>query len=91
MVVEFKYKVGDVVAFHPNTLHGGATSQPGKPRRTLAFRMFGDDVVRIDYPGVVKRDGGNEENYMGKFEQLEVGVNLSEAMSLTIRPWISEK
>lgn len=49
-IVSWEGKRGDVLAFHPNTLHGGgATSDE---RRTLSFRFIGDDVVRVFRPDI---------------------------------------
>ena len=36
---------GDVVLFHPKTLHGGAATHAGSRRRTLTLRFFGRDAV----------------------------------------------
>jgi ectoine hydroxylase-related dioxygenase (phytanoyl-CoA dioxygenase family) len=43
-IVSFPVEPGDVVAFHPSMLHGGAPTPPGGRRRTLSLRFFGDDV-----------------------------------------------
>lgn len=44
-IVSFAVEPGDVVAFHPSMLHGGAPTPAGGRRRTLSLRFFGDDVV----------------------------------------------
>jgi len=48
-IVSFEIEPGDVVMFHPATLHGGGASE-GR-RRTLSIRFFGDDVVYEQRPG----------------------------------------
>ena len=45
-IVSFAVEPGDVVVFHNRTLHGGGGTRPGRRRRTLSLRFFGDDVVR---------------------------------------------
>lgn len=40
-IVSWAVAPGDVVIFHPATLHGGAPTHPGKRRRTLTLRFFG--------------------------------------------------
>jgi ectoine hydroxylase-related dioxygenase (phytanoyl-CoA dioxygenase family) len=44
-IVGFATEPGDVVLFHPMTLHGGAATHPGGRRRTLTLRFFGADAV----------------------------------------------
>ena len=50
---------GDVVAFHPATLHGGAPTRAGVRRRTLSLRFFGDDawVAARPHDGMANIDG----------------------------------
>lgn len=43
-IVSWAVEPGDVVIFHPNTLHGGAPTRPGMRRRTLTLRFFGDQA-----------------------------------------------
>jgi ectoine hydroxylase-related dioxygenase (phytanoyl-CoA dioxygenase family) len=43
-VVSYAIEPGDLVVFHPSTLHGGGPGIGGR-RRTVSFRLFGDDVV----------------------------------------------
>lgn len=82
------YSPGDVLAFHPKVLHGGAPCAPDRPRRSLALRMFGDDVVRIEHPGAMARtEGKSESHYLGKFAALAVDTRISEAMTASVRPW----
>lgn len=49
-ICSWDLKAGDVVCFHPNSLHGGGPVDPAKhpERNTLVFRFFGDDFVYRD-------------------------------------------
>lgn len=42
---------GDVVVFHPGTLHGGGAPGAQASRRTLTLRFFGEDAVYSRRPG----------------------------------------
>jgi ectoine hydroxylase-related dioxygenase (phytanoyl-CoA dioxygenase family) len=44
---------GDLIVFHPATLHGGAPTHPGSRRRTLTLRFFGSDAIYDERPGRV--------------------------------------
>ncbi|MHB8530880.1 MAG: phytanoyl-CoA dioxygenase family protein [Caulobacteraceae bacterium] len=53
-IVSFAVEPGDLVVFHPATLHGGAPTHYGQRRRTLTLRFFGPDAVydrRVGYAG----------------------------------------
>ena len=50
-LVSWAVQPGDLVLFHPATLHGGAPTHPGKRRRTLTLRFFGADAVYDPRPG----------------------------------------
>ena len=50
-IVSFAVEPGDVVAFHPAMLHGGAATRPGKQRHTLSLRYFGEDARVAWRPG----------------------------------------
>lgn len=50
-IVSFAVEPGDVVLFHPATLHGGAPTHAGQRRRTLTLRFFGEDATYDDRPG----------------------------------------
>ncbi len=58
-IFSFATQPGDVVMFHPGTLHGGGAVARAKPRDTLSVRFFGDDVTYLErtipapsYPGI---------------------------------------
>ena len=50
-IVSFATQPGDVVLFHPKTLHGGAPTHPGARRRTLTLRFFGETAYYDQRPG----------------------------------------
>ena len=50
-IVSWAVAPGDLVLFHPATLHGGAPTHPGTRRRTLTLRFFGADAVYDSRPG----------------------------------------
>lgn len=50
-IVRFAVEPGDVVAFHPQMLHGGAATGAQGERETLSIRLFGDDAVYAARPG----------------------------------------
>ena len=52
-IVSFGVEPGDVIVFHPATLHGGAPTHRGNRRRTLSLRFFGDDARFVLRPGLV--------------------------------------
>lgn len=49
-IVSFGVEPGDVVAFHPAIMHGGAPTPPGAIRRTLSLRFFGEDARFVRRP-----------------------------------------
>jgi ectoine hydroxylase-related dioxygenase (phytanoyl-CoA dioxygenase family) len=48
-LVSYAIEPGDVVMFHPAVLHGGAGIRDAR-RRTVSFRLFGDDVTFVPPP-----------------------------------------
>lgn len=63
-IVGWEMKPGDLLIFHPTTLHGGGGLRVGNQRRTLSLRYFGDDCKFVDRPGVSKESavGFNRDN-----------------------------
>jgi ectoine hydroxylase-related dioxygenase (phytanoyl-CoA dioxygenase family) len=49
-ILGYGVEPGDVVAFHPALLHGGAATRAGQQRRTLSLRFFGADAVYAQRP-----------------------------------------
>lgn len=50
-IVSWPTEPGDILFHHPGIFHGGAAMREGGRRRTLALRMFGDDVRYRAVPG----------------------------------------
>ena len=50
-IVSWPSEPGDVILFHPATLHGGAATHPGGRRRTLTLRFFGQQSRYDPRPG----------------------------------------
>ena len=50
-ILSWSISPGDVVLFHPATLHGGAPTHEGQRRRTLTLRFFGRDACYDKRPG----------------------------------------
>jgi len=50
-IVSWPVEPGDLIVFHPATLHGGAPTHPGRRRRTLTLRFFGADAIYDRRPG----------------------------------------
>ncbi len=53
-IVSWPIEPGDVLIFHPSTLHGGGHTEAGGERRTISLRFFGDDCNFVQRPGVSK-------------------------------------
>jgi ectoine hydroxylase-related dioxygenase (phytanoyl-CoA dioxygenase family) len=58
-ILSWATRPGDVVVFHPATLHGGAPTTAAIRRRTLSLRFFGDDARCAARPhdGMANVDG----------------------------------
>jgi hypothetical protein len=50
-IISWPSEPGDVILFHPATLHGGAATHPGGRRRTLTLRFFGQQSRYDRRPG----------------------------------------
>lgn len=56
-LLSFATEPGDVIVFHPGSLHGGAPVDAATPdRRTLVMRFFGDDAVYSPLPDTTPPD-----------------------------------
>lgn len=66
-IISFANEPGDLVIFHPATLHGGGGTIPGKRRRTLTLRYFGDNAV------YEPRVGGAGPRLKGFHERMAAG------------------
>ena len=49
-IVGWPIEPGDVLLFHPATLHGGGGTEAGKRRRTLSLRFVGEDARFVPRP-----------------------------------------
>ncbi|MEM7467243.1 MAG: phytanoyl-CoA dioxygenase family protein [Pseudomonadota bacterium] len=49
-IVSWAVEPGDIIIFHPATLHGGAPTKNGVKRRSLSLRFFGSDAVYATRP-----------------------------------------
>jgi ectoine hydroxylase-related dioxygenase (phytanoyl-CoA dioxygenase family) len=67
-IVSWAVEPGDLVVFHPATLHGGAATHPGQRRRTLTLRFFGE---RSHYDA---REGGAGPRVAGFHERMAQGA-----------------
>ena len=88
---------GDVLAFHPGCLHGGAPTRPGQNRRSYTFRFFSDEAYYSPLPA--KRDLGvnkfsnqrqdtDDRVVLAGFEELVPGQPIYQAGHWArIRPW----
>jgi len=52
-ILAWPVEPGDLIVFHPATLHGGAPTHRGHRRRTLTLRFFGTDAIYDQRPGRV--------------------------------------
>jgi len=80
-------KRGDVLMFHPTTIHGGAPDGPSLNRRSLTLRFCGPGVVRVPtVPGQVAAAFG-EHGITGSIERLAVGQHVGKAKeAIKVRP-----
>lgn len=73
-------KRGDVLIFHPSSLHGGGFTPPGGVRRSLSLRMVGDDIVRVERPSAdadsptANNIGDEEEELTARIAKLPLGT-----------------
>jgi ectoine hydroxylase-related dioxygenase (phytanoyl-CoA dioxygenase family) len=72
-IVAFESNPGDLILLHPQLLHGGAPTEPGRSRRTLTINVFGPDTAY--YP----RPPGHTPNYPGIDRVLKPGDKLCRA------------
>jgi ectoine hydroxylase-related dioxygenase (phytanoyl-CoA dioxygenase family) len=78
-IVSFATQPGDVVLFHPKTLHGGAPTHSQTRRRTLTLRFFGEDAVYDP------RDGGAGPNVKGFHARMQAGDPFRDPAFLKLR------
>jgi ectoine hydroxylase-related dioxygenase (phytanoyl-CoA dioxygenase family) len=66
-IVSHASQPGDVLIFHPGTLHGGGEMQEGGRRRSLNLRFFGEGSRYVD------REAGHSPEFPGVSEVLRHG------------------
>jgi len=49
-IVSHSSRPGDVLIFHPATIHGGGEMREGGRRRSLSLRFVGDDAIYVQRP-----------------------------------------
>jgi ectoine hydroxylase-related dioxygenase (phytanoyl-CoA dioxygenase family) len=79
-IVSWAVEPGDLVVFHPATLHGGAATRPGQRRRTLTLRFFGD---RSHYD---VREGGAGPVVRGFHDRMSQGAPFRDPSFLKLAP-----
>jgi ectoine hydroxylase-related dioxygenase (phytanoyl-CoA dioxygenase family) len=87
---------GDVLAFHPTCLHGGAPTSAGQTRRSVSFRFFSDDVVYTPRPQIIGDETlkefreRNKNNTSRGFENLTAGEPICRSPQFRkVRPWVA--
>lgn len=78
-IVSWAVEPGDLVVFHPKMLHGGAPTRPGRRRRTLTLRFFGEDAV---YDA---REGGAGPRIAGFHDGMQTGAPFRHPSFLQLR------
>ncbi len=78
-IVSWAVEPGDLIVFHPRLLHGGAPTRPGKRRRTLTLRFFGEDAV------YEPREGGAGPRAPGFHERMTAGAPFRDPSFLKLR------
>jgi len=92
-IMSFSVDPGDVVIFHPGTLHGGAPTHAGGQRRTISLRYFGPDATFVERPGVRKdsnvgfnREAGDSRNIEEFYVGLKPGDPFRNPAFYQVRP-----
>jgi len=80
-IVSWAVEPGDVVLFHPATLHGGAPTHAGGRRRTLTLRFFGEQSHYDKRPGPA---GPRVDP--GFHDRMRQGAPFRDASFLKLRP-----
>lgn len=73
-IVSWAVEPGDVLAFHPSMLHGGAATPAGKQRRSLSLVFFGENAFFAPRPsGIVEATAEKSELPVDLYLDLEAG------------------
>ena len=78
-IVSWAVEPGDLIVFHPQTLHGGGATHGGMRRRTLTLRFFGRGAVYDP------REGGAGPPIKGFHQRLRAGDPFRDASFLKLR------
>jgi ectoine hydroxylase-related dioxygenase (phytanoyl-CoA dioxygenase family) len=76
-IVSHASQPGDVLIFHPGTLHGGGAMREGGQRRSLNLRFYGEGTRFVD------RKEGHDPEFPGVAESLRDG-------DLLLHPWFPQ-
>lgn len=76
-IISWPIERGDVLVFHPRTLHGGAPDQPGRSRKSLSLRFCGAKTVRRPTLEGEMAAGPGDHGLWGGVEKLEIGAPVS--------------
>jgi ectoine hydroxylase-related dioxygenase (phytanoyl-CoA dioxygenase family) len=79
-IVSWAVEPGDLIVFHPKTLHGGAATHPGARRRTLTLRFFGSRSV------YEPRAGGAGPVVRGFHQRMQAGEPFRDSSFLKLWP-----
>lgn len=87
-IVSWAVEPGDMVVFHPNALHGGAPTTPGRRRRTVSLRYFGTDAVYAPLRRVATDPEGKQVavTLASAFGKMEEGAPFRHPMFHQVRP-----
>ena len=78
-IASWAVEPGDLIVFHPKLLHGGAPTHPGKRRRTLTLRFFGEDAVYDP------REGGAGPRVAGFHQRMTAGAPFRDPAFLQVQ------
>jgi ectoine hydroxylase-related dioxygenase (phytanoyl-CoA dioxygenase family) len=84
-IVSHASNPGDVLIFHPQTLHGGGEMREGGARRSLNLRFFGEGTRYVE------REAGHSPEYPGVAEVHQHGDLLRHAWFPQVYPHPSER
>lgn len=84
-ILSWPVKRGDVLAFHPTTIHGGAPDKSDLSRRSLTLRCCGKHTVRVPTPEAMGEGIGDHGIY-GELEKKPLGTPVH-TLDLPVRIW----
>lgn len=87
-IVSWPIEPGDMVVFHANALHGGAPTTPGRRRRTVSLRYFGEDATYRPLRRVATDPEGTRvaTTLTSVFGEMEPGAPFRHPMFHKVRP-----